>query len=330
MSGKYLFGFVLPFLFTACNDGQEKDSLPESKGVPCELLVVVPSDLQQTAVTDTLLTITDCDAPGLGSSERIFRTMVIGDRGYKGMYRLMHTQLRVEVDSKVRKPSLGVAHDVMARPQLQLLVKAASDKALARYLSENRERIQRLILDFQLDRQAEQLRKKYSKKVNDELHRLGYEVCMPVDMASAKRGKHFLWGSSNRGGDKDINFVFYSLPWQGEEIGDTERFVAVRDSVLRANIPGAQEGQWMETMKTDEGEPVIWPMLREGGQLMEVRGLWSMHGGFMGGPFVSHLRVDTVARRVIVAEGFVFSPNSAKRDLLRSVEAGLRTLRCVP
>ena len=47
----------------------------------------------------------------------------------------------------------------------------------------------------------------------------------------------------------------------------------------------------------------------------------------MGGPFVSLVSVDSVAREVVVAEGFVFSPNSSKRDLLRSLEAGLRTLR---
>ena len=70
-------------------------------------------------------------------------------------------------------------------------------------------------------------------------------------------------------------------------------------------------------------------MLRrdEDGDWLEVRGLWDMHGGFMGGPFVAQVRVDSVARKVVCAEGFVFSPNSAKRDLLRSVEAGLRTLR---
>ena len=49
----------------------------------------------------------------------------------------------------------------------------------------------------------------------------------------------------------------------------------------------------------------------------------------MGGPFVAHIRVDTAASQIVVSEGFVFSPNSAKRDLLRSVEAGLRTLKRV-
>ena len=326
---KYLT--IAALLLVSCKE--EKPQLSDSKGQPAELLVVLPTGLVNSEVADTLETITDCDAPGLGSSERIFRSMTIGERGYQKVYKLMHSQLHVEIDPKQSQPVLGVAYDVYARPQLQILIKAANQQALTGFLCQNRERIQHLILDFQLDRYANILRRKYSKKVDEDLSRhLGYRVCMPVDMASTKKGKNFLWGSSNRGGDKDINFVSYVLPWSGEDVADTALFVHRRDSVLRANIPGAQEGQWMQTARGEHGQPVLWPVLRrvEGRQLMEVHGLWDMHGGFMGGPFVSRVEVDTVARQVIVTEGFVFSPNTAKRDLLRSVEAGLRTFRKAP
>ena len=319
-------GLGVGLLFAACKD--EKPHLPTAKGTPSELLVIVQGALVDTDLADTLQTITDCDAPGLGSAERIFRTMTIGERGYEKVYRLMHSQLRVELDPNQKQPTLGVAHDVSARPQLQLRVSAASASDLRCFLSENRERIQHLILDFQLDRLAQMLRHKHSKKVDKELRRLGYTVSMPVDMQSTKRGRDFLWGSSNRGGDKDINFLFYTLPWTRQDIRDVDWFIQRRDSVLRQNIPGAQEGQWMQTSRADDGSPVVWPMLRrtDEGDLVELRGLWDMHGGFMGGPFVARVRIDTTERRIVVGEGFVFSPNTSKRDLLRSLEAGLRTL----
>ncbi|MBQ9558848.1 MAG: DUF4837 family protein [Bacteroidaceae bacterium] len=323
-----LLGLGLLFLLVACTD-REPRQLSESKGQPAELLVVVPSGMQHGELADTLREIIDCDAPGLGSSERIFRSMTIGERGYQKIYRVMHSQLRVELDPSLKEPTLGVAHDVHARPQLQLLVRGASQQQLCRFLSQNRERIQRIILDFQLDRYAGILRHKSSQKVTDDLKKLGYDVRMPVDMVATKSGRDFLWGSSNRGGDKDIHFVFYTYPWQGEDVADTALFVQKRDSVLKVNIPGSQPGQWMTTARDDYGRPVLWPVLRrrDGRLIYEVRGLWEMHGGFMGGPLVANVQVDTAARRVVVAEGFVFSPNSAKRDLLRSVEAGLRTLK---
>ena len=49
----------------------------------------------------------------------------------------------------------------------------------------------------------------------------------------------------------------------------------------------------------------------------------------MGGPFVSHSRVDTLSNTVIVVEGFVYAPEKMKRGLIRRVEGSLYTL-CLP
>ena len=46
----------------------------------------------------------------------------------------------------------------------------------------------------------------------------------------------------------------------------------------------------------------------------------------MGGPFVSHARVDRPNGRVVVVEGFVFAPEKMKRNLMRQLEAALYTL----
>ena len=324
---KLLTLWFVPLILVACE--QEKPQLTESKGQPAELLVVAPASMLQGENVDSLNTVVDCDAPGLGSSERIFRTMIIGERGFDKVYRALHSQLHLRIDPTVKTPVMGVAHDVYARPQLQVVVKAASEAEMRQFLSDNRERIQRTIMDFQLERQSQLLQQKHSKKASEGLRALGYDVCVPNDIQSTKSGKDFLWASSNRGGDKDINFVFYTYPWDGGEVTDTARFVQKRDSVLRANIPGAQPNQYMTTMRGEEGQPVLWPFYRrtDGTTKYQIHGLWTMENGFMGGPFVSVVQVDSAARRVVVAEGFVFSPNSSKRDLLRSLEASLRTLK---
>lgn len=327
MRKKEFVWLLVAACFVACEE--EKGRLPESKGQPAELLVVMPSKLMHGETADTLNTVVDCDAPGLGSSERIFRTMTIGAKGYEKVYKLMHTQLHIELDPSAKTPTLGVAHDVHAQPQLQMLIRAASECDLQQFLSLNRERIQRIILDFQLDRQATFLQRKYSKKVSDDLRRMGFDACVPSDIQSTKPGKNFLWASSNRGGDKDINFVLYTLPWKGENICDTSLFVGMRDSVMQANVPGSLPGQYMTTTRGQTGKPVLWTEFRmiAGAQQFEVRGLWEMKNGFMGGPFVSLVRVDSTRHQMVVTEGFVFSPNSSKRDLLRSLESALRTVR---
>ena len=58
-----------------------------------------------------------------------------------------------------------------------------------------------------------------------------------------------------------------------------------------------------------------------------LRGLWHMKGDMMGGPFVSHARLDEKNNRVVVVEGFVFAPETDKRNFIRRVESALYTLR---
>ena len=93
---------------------------------------------------------------------------------------------------------------------------------------------------------------------------------------------------------------------------------------MKANIPGALRGMYMTT---DRSTVTTRPIAVQGCFAYEARGLWRVEGDCMGGPFVSHARVDTLHGRVVVAEAFVYSPGTPKRDLVRQLEASLYTLR---
>ena len=92
---------------------------------------------------------------------------------------------------------------------------------------------------------------------------------------------------------------------------------------MAANIQGEHEGQHMMT------EPRIIQMRNisvNGNSVQEVRGLWAMKGDAMGGPYVSLVQTDSLHHRLLISEGFVYAPDKKKRDLLRRLEAALRTL----
>lgn len=93
---------------------------------------------------------------------------------------------------------------------------------------------------------------------------------------------------------------------------------------MKANIPGAKEGMYMST---DSITVDVRPIDIHGDYTMEARGLWRMKGDFMGGPFVSHTRLDKANQRIITAEIFVYSPDKLKRNLVRMLEASLYTLK---
>ncbi len=92
---------------------------------------------------------------------------------------------------------------------------------------------------------------------------------------------------------------------------------------MEKNLPGEKPGMYMQT---DTLCTMIKPIVVHGMYAMETRGLWIMKDDCMGGPFVSHSRVDTEANKVLVVEGFVYAPEKMKRGLMRRLEGSLYTL----
>jgi hypothetical protein len=103
-----------------------------------------------------------------------------------------------------------------------------------------------------------------------------------------------------------------------------EYFLNKRDSVMKVIIPGGPEGSYMTTQRD---YVYVKDATVHGKYAQVARGLWRVQGDRMGGPFVSHSRVDEVNGRVIVAEAFVYAPESLKRDLIRRMEAALYTVQ---
>ena len=324
-----IIGLMAVLLLAGCgSSASDKPRIVASKGLPSELLLVVDKAVWQSDVADTLMAITQSDVPGLMQHEDYFRVTRIFSPYYVQKYTTMHSQLFVTLDGNLKKPLLGVSYDVVARPQIQVTVSAPNLDELRRFLSTRAPQIRQLIGEAQLDMRAAQLRKRYSQQAAQDLKAvMGYTICAPENIRATKKGKRFLWAGSNLN-EKDLNVVVYTYPWDGSEVRTPESFVSRRDSVMKANIPGSEPDQWMQTTRID-GRPILTSVLRPmNGQLtQEVHGLWEMRNGALGGPFVSLVRIDSLASEVIVAEGFVYSPSTDKRELLRTVEASLRTLR---
>lgn len=320
---------VLAMLVCSCSsDGEKKRVIVASKGLPSELLLVVDKPLWESDVKDTINSIVEAQVPGLMQAEKMFRVTRVFSKDYAPTHTTFHSQLFVKVDKTLDKPLMGTRRNEYAKPQVELVVAAPSVEALRQYLSLNGERIKEILADAQIDMRVDLLRKKYSKKVNDDLKEvLGMTVRAPEHMKATKKGENFLWGGTNLL-EKDLNLVVYTYDWHGEDIADVKHFASKRDSVMKGNIPGEREGQWMQTVREKE-QPLVLCKERvlDGRKVLEARGLWEMRNGALGGPFVSISRIDTTAGKVIVGEGFVYSPSSDKRDLVRQMEATLRTLK---
>ena len=53
----------------------------------------------------------------------------------------------------------------------------------------------------------------------------------------------------------------------------------------------------------------------------ETRGTWQLQNDYMSGPFINYTIVDSINKRLVVLEGFCYSPSKEKRDIMHELDA---------
>ena len=310
-------------VLTSCK-GKNGIFTATSSGRAYEVLVVVDQDMWMRPSGRALFNVLDSDVPGLPQSERSFRIMYTDPRDYDSTLKLIRNIIIVDIRDIYTKGKMKLARDVYASPQDILTIQAPDEKTFQEYVEKNGQRIIDHLTRAEMNRQIRLLSEKHNDYISNTVQEMfGCDIWLPAELSSSKKGENFFWASTNTA-TADRNFVIYSYPYTDDNTFTHEFFMHKRDSVMKINIPGAQEGMYMSTDKNFVESKAI---SVHGKYALESRGLWRVKGDFMGGPFVSHTRLDLVNKRVVTAEIFVYSPDKLKRDLVRGMEASLYSLR---
>lgn len=293
--------------------------LPRSGGRAYE--VVVTSASRECAVLmDSILS---QDTPALPQSEPMFDVSRVDSVHFGQTARLARAIVMVTADStRFTATRIRYEKNVWAKPQMVVYVNTPDVSVLRRDIPKIARSVISLLVRAELNMEIVLLAHSYNKEAAATVKSMfGADMRIPADMKASKRGHNFVWFSNNTAGGMR-NICVYS--YTGGNLMP-ERALTVRDSVMKINIPGERQGMYMQTA---EGS-VKWSMTQGGKSryVMVGRGLWEMHGDAMGGPFVSHLMTDTSGGRVLVAEAFVYAPETRKRNLIRQLEAALFTLK---
>jgi hypothetical protein len=306
--------------------GKKKGLLmPNASGLPYEMLVVMGDEQWERPLGRAVFNVLDTDVPGLPQSERSFRITRVAPTGFNSnMFRIMRNVIKVDIQNIYTQPKLKFARNVYAYPQMVMTLQAPDEASLAQYVEDNAQSILDFFTKAEMNREIENLREEHNLEVSRLAKEiLGVDVWVPWTINKFKRGEDFLWASTNTG-KKDMSIVLYSYPYTDKNTFTLDYFLNKRDSVMKVNIPGGPEGSYMSTQRDFV---YVEDATVQGKYAQVARGLWRVKGDRMGGPFVSHSRVDEVNGRVIVAEAFIYAPESLKRDLMRRMEAALYTLQ---
>ena len=298
---------------------------PTASGRPYEVLVVMDNKLWEAPAGRALFDILDTDVPGLPQSERSFRISHTEPKHFSQAMQIFRNIIQVNIDpTKFSQTRMRFMRNKFAMEQIYLTINSPSEESLREFCIKNRQEVVDFLTRTEMNRLIRRLEKKYSKVTMDLAWSVfNCKLYAPDELKSYKKGDNFFWTSNNTASGME-NICMYSYEYEGPETFNKEYILHKRDSVMEKNLPGEKEGMYMQT---DTLCTVIKPIVVHGRYAMETRGLWFMHNDGMGGPFVSHSRVDAETNRVVVVEGFVYAPEKMKRGLMRRLEGSLYTMQ---
>jgi len=264
------------------------------------------------------------DILGLPYDEPTMKIMYVAPDAFNGMMTYLRNILIVDIDeTKYTKVSLRSEKDKWVNRQVVVYLTAPSKEMLTEYLKENRRLLANFFTKEEMDRMGDIYRESYSHTVMEKVkNRFDVRIYAPAEMTFFKDTTDFFWTSNNANTGR-MDLVVYTFPYTDPNTFTLDYLVAMRDSIMKVNMPGSYPNSYMSTNKllTDYSGTTL-----NGKYAGVVRGLWEMEGDMMGGPFVSIARLDEVNNRVVVAEGFVYAPETDKRSYIRRIEAALYTL----
>jgi hypothetical protein len=317
---KILMPFIAASLLTlsSCGDSSLTRTLPNITGSSGEVLVVTERSLWEGRTGELIRKELAANLVGLPQSEPVFSLLQVTPSGFTNLFMVHRNVVFIGTDPEIAGADLTVKSNQWAETQLVLRLTARDTSelsvALRRFGPEIRERIneaERVRLTSWLSESAGKER----EAVGSGSNRL--EILLPAGYKKDFGRDSIVMISAETPQTTQSVIVSYQNPAIAR-IGCIE-LADLTEKITSAEVKGPDGGSFMVIEKK---VPVACrSFTRDKTQYIEMRGLWSLEGGFMGGPFISYAWIDTVALRTVVVTGFVYAPKNDKRELLRQVEA---------
>jgi hypothetical protein len=137
--------------------------------------------------------------------------------------------------------------------------------------------------------------------------------------------KNFIWLK------KDIisgntSLLIYEIPLSSFKKKDdvVENIIRMRDSI-GTYIKGREPDTKMIT--GEAYAPYFSNTILDAKSAFETKGTWELKNDFMSGPFINYAVEDKAYKRILVIEGFCYSPSNQERDLMLDLEAIIKSVQ---
>lgn len=314
-----LLSFFLIILFS-CAD---KDTLimVESTGRINHVLVVMKNSDWDGKPGEAIREIIMTPLEGLPQDENQFSINQVAPKTFNSLFKRTRNILFVGYDSIT---NFYTNKNIYANPQITLTILGTNEEELLENINSHKEELVSTFKENDLKLYQKKITKDHHDVKNIEtFNKHGFQLKIPINYKKVEDTEDFIWYryEFTKG---MLNIIAYEIPLENDNPIEVNEIIRIRDSIGKILIPGQFENTYLLT------EKLYTPIVREtelsGRKAIETRGLWLVKNDFMGGPFLSYTFEDRRNNRLIIIEGFSYSPSAKKRDFVFEMEAILKTI----
>lgn len=319
-----LFIVLIISLSTSCNI--KSTEMPSSSGKTCEILVVIEKDLMKGIIGDSLRAFFMREQDGLNQPEPLYTLPYIPYSSFENtdMFQAHRNIIIINVNDTC-KTKMEVLKNYKAKPQLVVILNAPNKNELLQLFSEKKELIIGTFNDLERTRINAAFKAVEKVEIRNIITKtFNFSMVFPGEFSISKKTRDFAW-IRKEAKEFSQGVIIYTHPYTDKKDLDPKRIIALRDSLTKQWVPGPTDGSYMTTEK--RFAPTFKEINFNGLYAIETRGLWRLENDFMGGPFINYTFVDEKNNRIIMLDGYLYSPKKPKRDLLKQIEAIIYTYK---
>lgn len=324
-----VFSILTLIVFGGCEESADSRVFKHNAvGTPGDILVIMGDDAWGGKAGDTLKHFLEAEFELLPQSEPKFELTQMPPAALSKTTKRSRNLLIAKISKDYKETGIAAEYDKWAKPQLVLTAKANTEEELIELLGHNGKAITAYFEKATLDRQAAAFKQAPNKKVMARLReKFGIEMVVPKHFYIDKDIDNFLWIRNETPRLSQVVLI-WTYPYTDRSQLSADKLIEIRDSVTMKQVPGPDpETSFMTSEKRIM--PIYTTRELNGNFCAEIRGLWRVEGGFMGGPFINFSVIDETRNRIVTVDVFVYAGMQDKRNFVREVEAIANTLKFI-
>ena len=297
--------------------------MPNITGGAGEVLVIMDSFNWENSTGELLQDILKEEFHGLPQSEPLFDVIQITAASFEGFYQFHRSIVLTTIESGL-EPRIRFRENIWAKPQIMIQLEAPTGAELKKLISENETRIQSFLVQYDRNRLMSIYKETKDLGIQKEIT-ANHQVRLAIPWGyTLDFSKEEYTSVSIEAPDLSQVIQVYHYPANGPEDLTTANIMDQRNIFTKNYVIGPRENSYMTISRMFD--PFTFDLKNNDMNVVEMRGLWELENGFMGGPFVSHSVYDAKRNRIVTVDGYVYHPNQKKRIKIKQLEAIIYSL----